>query len=165
MVGGILGGIAKTIGGSILGGVASGLSRRAEAQVAGKKAAQYGATPAGYQGHQQAQIMRDQVHAIGSQQRTSQGQSLAFQDLMQQNQFLHQAQMQNKEHQQQRWMMNRQLSHDQQMNAGQSWLSNMLSNPYNNRPGINPNWVDSPTRRQYRGIERGPEIPQGFGSN
>lgn len=116
--------IAKTIGGAILGGAAQGLSKRIEAQVGGKKAAVYGASGQGATNAAQAQMQRDYVHALGTQQSTSQGQTISHQEKLNQDRYLHEGQMANKQHAHEKQMMLMQMSHDAQIAAGQApWYS------------------------------------------
>lgn len=64
----------KTIGSAVIGGIGAGLSRRAETQIAGSKAAQDYAGSGGASG-----ISAAQTYTYGTQQASSQGQSEAFQ--------------------------------------------------------------------------------------
>jgi len=77
-----LSGIGKAIGGALLGGFTSGLSKRVDAQIGGKKAALYGGTPSGGQQQIQHHHSREYQSADHTQQTNSQGQVLAHQTQM-----------------------------------------------------------------------------------
>ena len=113
-----LAGLLPTIGKALLGGVASGLAKRIDAQIGGKKAAQYGGTPSG--GLQQIDI-----NAATAAQHASQGQATSMQDA----QMAHQRSLQAESLASQERMQDKQLAHEMSMY--------MMTPPYMSTDGQN----------------------------
>ncbi len=112
-IGAILGGIGKFLLGSAIGGAAKGLSNRLEAQIGGRKTAQFatsGAPPSSVTINPQT----------GSTQFASQGQQQTFSSEVMHQQFLAQDMQQQRQHEHERSQLQMQLSAQGQSDAGQT---------------------------------------------
>ena len=100
---GFLTALYKGLSAGLIGGVTSGLSKRIDAQIGGKKAAQYG-------GQSQGAMQLIGNDAFRTNQTASQGQSEGFQADLAQSRMLHDSYERGQQRQHEREMLNAELS-------------------------------------------------------